>query len=346
MQFKINFIENKEQWEKFLLEIQEKTFLQSWYFGEFQEKLNNKVWHLGIYDNDILIAISQILKIEAKRGKFILLQHGPIIKENYLKNKFEIINLFVEKIKEIAKIERCSFFRIVPYLENTKENNEFFEKLNFKIAPLHANAYEATLKINLLKTEDELLKSFRKTTRYLILKNSKNKDIKIEEKNNLQSLDAYLKLNKEVSLKKGFIPFSDEFIKKEFEVFAKNGLSSIFLGKYKDEIVCGALIIFWSNIAFYHQAASSFKYQNLSIPYLLLWEAIKEAKKRNCVLFDLWGYVDPEKYPNHPWAGPTLFKLGFTKNKKEYLKTRDLILSPKYYITFLIEKIKKIKKGI
>jgi lipid II:glycine glycyltransferase (peptidoglycan interpeptide bridge formation enzyme) len=78
----------------------------------------------------------------------------------------------------------------------------------------------------------------------------------------------------------------------------------------------------------------------------LQWEAIKEAKKRGCVLYDFWGYVDPKKEPNHPWAGPTLFKMGFGGNAHEYVKTQDLPLSWKYLPTAFFEKVRKIRRHL
>ncbi len=106
------------------------------------------------------------------------------------------------------------------------------------------------------------------------------------------------------------------------------------------------MVIFWSGIGFYHQAASLSKYAKFSIPYLLQWEAIKEAKKRGCKLYDFWGFTDPEKEPKHPWAGPTLFKMGFGGYKKEYVKTQDFPLSKKYWLTYIFEKLRKTKRGL
>ena len=42
---------NKEAWDDFLIDVKEKTFLQSWSWGEFQKMMGNKVWRLGIYEN-------------------------------------------------------------------------------------------------------------------------------------------------------------------------------------------------------------------------------------------------------------------------------------------------------
>ncbi len=67
-------ITQKEIWENFFLECHEKTFLQSWNWGEFQERMGNKIWRLGIYsneqrtaNNEQLLAVALITKIRAKR---------------------------------------------------------------------------------------------------------------------------------------------------------------------------------------------------------------------------------------------------------------------------------------
>ena len=64
------------------------------------------------------------------------------------------------------------------------------------------------------------------------------------------------------------------------------------------------------------------------------------------MLYDFWGYVDPKKEPSHPWAGPTLFKMGFGGEAHEYVKTQDLPLSWKYLPTALFEKVRKIRRHL
>ncbi|MDO8663280.1 MAG: peptidoglycan bridge formation glycyltransferase FemA/FemB family protein [Candidatus Wildermuthbacteria bacterium] len=333
----IREVKNKETWEDFLLGCGEKTFLQSWNWGKFQEKMGNKIWRLGVFEANNRDPISTILavKIVARRGAFLLLQHNIGISE-----------LLVNKLKEIAKEENCDFIRMAPLMERNENNKKLFESLGFREAAMHANAYEATWKLDITPPEEELLKKMRKTTRYLIKQAEKNPDIIIEKSDRLSDVETYQKLNREVARRQNFAPFSDEFIKNEFEVFAKDNQCLWLSGKYKGEAAVGALIIFWSGIGFYHQAASDARFAKFSIPYLLQWEAIKEAKRRGCVLYDFWGFTDPEKYPKHPWAGPTLFKMGFGGRAYEYVKTQDFPLSKKYWLINLFEKIRKVKRGL
>ncbi len=348
-------IQNKEVWESFLGQCQEKTFLQSWNWGEFQQKMGNRIWRLGVFDNEELVMVALVSKIIARRGTFLLIQHGPnflnpndkIQSSNQAQSsKSQILNTLLERLKKIAKEEKAVFARMNQLWEDNAENHDALKKLGLRKAAMHANAYEATWQLDIRPAEDEILAKMRKTTRYLIRLAQKNPDITIEKSIKSENIEIYQRLNKEVAKRQKFAAFSPEYIKNEFETFIEDGQTALFFGKYKGEVVCGALIIFWSNIAFYHQAASLEKFAKFSIPYLLQWEAIKEAKNKGCQVYDFWGYTDPQKYPRHPWAGPTLFKMGFGGGAKEYIETQDLPFSPKYWLTYAFEKIRKLKRGL
>jgi lipid II:glycine glycyltransferase (peptidoglycan interpeptide bridge formation enzyme) len=343
----IKKIDNKEKWDNFCLQCKEKTFLQSWSWGDFNLEMGKKIWRLGVCNQGKLISVALAVKTIAKRGTFLFVPHGPVIIEDLSMNdKKEIFELLLAQLKKIAKEEKAAFIRVSPILLDSADNNSIFLNFGFRKSPMHASAYKATWKLDVYPPEDDLLKNMRKTTRYLIKKATENTDIVIEKSSNSKDIETFQKLSKEVSRRQKFISFSDNFVKKEFETFSKNNESIFLFGKYKGEIAAGALIIFWSGIAFYHQAASSTKFAKFSIPYLLQWEAIKEAKKRGCSVYDFWGFTDPEKFPEHPWAGPTLFKMGFGGYAREYVKTQDYIISQKYWFNYIIEVARKLRRGL
>ncbi|MFH1780552.1 MAG: peptidoglycan bridge formation glycyltransferase FemA/FemB family protein, partial [Candidatus Nealsonbacteria bacterium] len=296
---KIIRVDEKSAWEGFFSDFQDKTFLQSWNWGEFQERMGHKIWRLGICDNkgsptSLILAV----KVQARRGTFLLVQHNLGLTETLL-----------NKLKEIAKEENCVFIRIAPLLARNEENKKFFQKMGFRASPMHANAYEATWKLDITLSEDDLLKNMRKSTRYLIHRAEKIPELTIIKSNQLEDVSLYQKLNLKVAKHQKFTPFSSASVKNEFDIFNRDNEVLLFLGKYKGEIIASALVIFWSGIGFYHQAALDPKYHKVPVAYLLQWEAIKEAKRRGCKVYDFWGYIDPKSH--HPWAGPTLFKMGF-----------------------------------
>jgi len=372
MELKIQEIQNKEIWKDFLSECEEKTFLQSWNWGEFTKAMGNKIWRLGILSNGERFSVALIIEIQAKRGTFLFVPHGPNINSKpstelrsgaglvphrnkvsgagfKIKNS-KFLKVLLEKLKEIAREEKASFIRIAPILEKNEENVKIFKDLGFREAPIHMHP-ELTWELDITPSEDELLMEMRKTTRYLIRQAQKNKDIEIIQSNKIEDVEIFNKLYQETVDRHHFSPFSFDYLKNEFLAFSSDEQISIFLGKYKGEVVSSAMIIFWQNIGFYHQGASSSKYSKIPVSYLLQWEAIREAKKRGCKIYNFWGIAPITsdfriQNSNHPWAGLTLFKMGFGGYKKEYVKTQDFPLSQKYWLNFIIEKLRKTKRGL
>ncbi len=330
----IKEITNRDIWENFLLTKKEKTFLNSWNWGEFQKKQEDKVWRLGIYNNE-LVSLALVIKIKARRGTFFFLPHCLINKEEHLK-------VLLDYLKKLAKKEKASFIRIAPLLERNETNNNLFK--GFKKAPIHMHP-ELTWELDISKNEEKILSEMRKNTRYLIRRADKNKDIEIVKSSDINDLKKFNQVYKETARRHSFVPFSLDYLEKQFSCFSDDIV--IFLGKYKEEVISSAVMIYWQGTGYYHHGASLSKYNSNKIPisYLLQWEAIKEGKARDCLKYNFWG-IAPTNNKNHPWAGLTLFKRGFGGYRKDYVETKDLPLSLTYYLTYLFEKIRKVKRRL
>jgi lipid II:glycine glycyltransferase (peptidoglycan interpeptide bridge formation enzyme) len=340
-------ITEKTRWEDFLATMVEKSFLQSWNWGEYNTAMQNPCWRFGILENDRIVAIAQVFKVAAKRGTFLYVPHGPVFDQSLpLPDKQELLLLLLTELKALAAQEKASFIRLAPLMLRNEQNESLLVQMGLRPSPMHSSAYEATWKLDLKEPEDALMAKMRKTTRYLIRKASENKDITIEASSNPEDIHIYQELNRHVAQRQKFIGFSNAAIAAEFNAFSPESETLLFFGKYKGEVAAGAMIIFWSGIGFYHQAASKGMFAKHSIPYLLQWEAIKEAKRRGCAIYDFWGFTDPGKFPAHPWAGPTLFKMGFGGYATEYVATQDLVVSRRYWFNYIIESIRKKMRGL
>jgi lipid II:glycine glycyltransferase (peptidoglycan interpeptide bridge formation enzyme) len=347
----IKVIEHKKQWEDFLAGCFEKTFLQSWNWGEFhssmgtQGKPGNKIWRFGFFEEGALIAVALVVKISARRGSFLLVPHGPVMKSEIAEIKYEVVKLLKEKLYGLAKKEKVDFLRISPIFKRTEENTAIFQKLGFRQAPLHYHP-ESSWKLYIKPSEEELFAGMRKTTRYLIKNALKNGDLEIIKSTNVADMNIFYDIHTPVAKLQNFTPFSVNYLSKEFLAFLPDNAISLFFIKYKGKYIAGAFEIFWSGIGFYHHAALLPEYHKLPASYLLQWEAIREARARGCEVYDFWGYADPVLDPKHPYAGPTLFKMGFGGYVDKYVKTQDFVISPKYWINYIIELSRKIKRGL
>ncbi|MBI2514711.1 peptidoglycan bridge formation glycyltransferase FemA/FemB family protein [Candidatus Wolfebacteria bacterium] len=348
----IKEITDKNEWENFLNQTRPHTFLQSWNWGEFNRAMSEKIWRIGIYNHETcstkheacLVGVALIVKISARRGKFLFVPHGPIFRKQESGIRNQELKTFVEHLEDLAQGESCAFIRISPLMIKNSENEKLFEDLGFRKAPMNMHATDLAWILNVNPGEEELLKNTRKTTRYLIRKAEKD-GVEIVKSNAPADLEIFSKLYRETVERQRFVPYSNKFLQAEFEAFEKDDQISFFFAKYQGEIISGAMIIFYGDSAFYHQGASSLKYPKIPAPYLLQWEIIREVKKRGLKYYNFWG-ISPDDKPRHPWAGLSLFKKGFGGASEEYVPAQDLVLKKSYWITYLIETARKTRRGL
>ena len=349
-------ITSKEEWESFLLQCGEKTFLQSWNWGEFNAAMGSKIWRFGAYNGEKLIAVVFAFKISAKRGTFLFIPHGPVV-INGLDNqdKKEILELILVQLSEVAKEEKASFIRFSPIFERTQENENIFVDLGFRQAPIHMHP-EVAWELDITPTAEKLLMDMRKTTRYLIRQAGKNPDVEIIKSSNVEDLKLFWPVYQKTAKRHHFVVFPEKYLQAEFNCFSAGPKGYpeilIFLGKYKGQVVSAAIFVIWQDMCFYHHSGSLTKFNKIPVSYLLQWAAIEEAKNRGCRIYNFWGIApdvetetDAQK-SSHPWAGLSLFKMGFGGYKKEYVVTQDFVLSKKYWINYIIESVRKRKRNL
>lgn len=329
-------IDNKKEWEAFMLSHPEANFLQSWYWGEFYINLGNKIHRTGFYSNKRLVGVMLSIVENAKRGKHLIVPGGPVID---WKNQ-EVVNAFAEEIKKIAKDNKCVFVRVRPQLVSSEFSKNLFKKNGFINAPMHLHA-ELTSQLDITMGEETLLSQMRKTTRYEIKKAIKE-GVKITKSTDISKILEFYDLQIETSKRQKFVPFSFKYLQEQFRVFANNGKALLFKAEVNNRLLAKAFIIYYGREAVYHYGASTFLERNYPGNYLIQWEAILEAKKRGMQRYNFWG-VSPLNKPDHRFYGLSLFKRGFGGKDIEYLHAQDLIINyPRYILNYTIERIRKI----
>jgi lipid II:glycine glycyltransferase (peptidoglycan interpeptide bridge formation enzyme) len=338
----IKEINHKDFWESFVKSQSESTFLHSWNWGEFHKVQGSKIWRLGLFEDNQLLGAALVIKIEARRGTFLFVPQGPIFRVSDFEFQAGYLESLVAYLRQLAKKEGCSFIRISPLMTKTTRHEKLFSALGFRRAPLHMHA-ELMWILDITPKEEELLRDMRKTTRYSIRK-AGQEGVKIIKSCELADVKRFNRIYQETARRQKFSPYSLNYLEQEFNSFVADNQISIFLAEYQGAVVAGAIVIFYNESAFYHHGASSGLYKQVPAAYLLQWEAIKEAKRRGCKFYNFWGIS--KQGENHPWAGLTLFKKGFGGFDKEYLPAQDLPLRPQYWLNFLVEKIRKIRRRL
>jgi lipid II:glycine glycyltransferase (peptidoglycan interpeptide bridge formation enzyme) len=334
---KINLCKSEKEFVEGQREIpeSERSFLQSYEYGQMQSKLGNEPLYIILSNENNQVVDSYLAVLfKAKRGKYFFLPYARVDQE-----KLKIIVTFLKKLAKEMKID---FIRISPLADAGEENKNMFAKMGFRDAPVHMMHPELLWLLDLSKDEKKLLEGMRKNTRYAI-KQAEKFDLKIESGASEIFLEKFYKIHKETARRQGFVPYSWDYLKAQLEVFGPTDQMKIYLAEYENQVISAAIIMYYGCEGVYHHGASLSEFNKIPGSYLIQWEAIKEAKRRGLKNYNFWGVV--ENAPKHPWAGLSFFKQGFGGNGRTLLHCQDLPITWKYWLNFLVETVRRIKRG-
>jgi len=328
-------INDQKLWDSSLLQCKEQNFLQSYSFGEFHQKLGNKVWYLGVLDSKKIRSFALTIKVSSKIGSFLYLPWGPIIA---LEPDLKIL---LTILKDIALEEKVAFVRLEPRVEI-----EDWRQLNLKKASRYIQP-QCSLFLDLKKSLKDLRQGLSESTRYNIGW-VERQGVTVEISTQESDFKIFESLLKETSVRQRFSLHKEpDYYRKQFSTFLKNNQAKLFFALSPQSLgkipLASAVVIYFGNTATYLHSASSSKYPKLRAPYLLQWKIIEDAKKSGIARYDFWG-VAPTDDPHEAWSGLTAFKKSFGGERVFYPKPYDLIVSKKYYLMNILDKLRSLAK--
>jgi lipid II:glycine glycyltransferase (peptidoglycan interpeptide bridge formation enzyme) len=198
--------------------------------------------------------------------------------------------------------------------------------------------------LDLEKTEEELLEAMDRKDRYLITRAEKEwVNIKVENspEQTKKLIEMHQNHSKRENWKNTYKAFSKSYINNLYKVFDWNISTISAEYNWKTESIL-MTIKFWKTCVYY-VAASDIVSKKFSPNYLCQWEAIKNAKKSWCDVYNFW-WVSPDDNPKHPIAWVTKFKRKFWWYDYSLLHAQDLVISNKYWLNYFIETFRRIRR--
>lgn len=227
-------------------------------------------------------------------------------------------SLDFEEIEKVAQKYRAFKIILEPFDEvyterdrSAQDKPSDYKRLKSPFIPTK------TIILDLKRPEPEIFDSFSK---------NKRRDIRIAERKNLiinqGCLEDFLKLKKDYLLKKFILPIGvKKDLGKLIRAFGEKSKILIAYPSGPSHFSCpyaGVLLLFHDKICYYWQAAATETGKKTLAPTLLVWEAIKLAKKLKCEVFDFEGVYDPRFPQLKSWQGFTHFKEGFRGKEVVY----------------------------
>lgn len=264
---------------------------------------------------------------------FVYLRHFPIL-GYFAKIPRPNIPFDIPEILKFKKSRKIFRLKISPFLESKDKDYHKYRKQflshRFKIDQSPFNPTTNYL-IDLSQKEENILKNFSQAKRRGVRRAVKNGIVVVET----TDLQSFIEIRKRQYFPIGFL-ITSEMTKLWKNFYPKNAtlllaypaikihnlsqMQAIASIRYK-KAIAGILLLMHDKIAYYWYASALEIGKKLFAPTLLVWEALKLAKKRGCKIFDFEGIYD-DRFPkaSASWKGFTKFKEGFGGKKVVYME--------------------------
>lgn len=192
-----------------------------------------------------------------------------------------------------------------------------------------------TFSVNLRPSEDVLLAAMKPKTRYNI-RVAQKRGISVSASTDRRYADAFVRLVTDTADRKGVTPHPRAYYEAMCATLL-GGNGKIFAAEKDGEIVAANLIVFFGDTATYLHGGSDDRFRADMAPFLLQWEAMREAKRRGCARYDFGGVNTRELAAGEgKWFGITRFKVGFSPETRPtvFPGSYDIVLSPIRYAAY------------
>ncbi len=299
-----------KNWNKF----SHRNLWQHPLWGKFQNAIGRKTWHLEIPG-----AMALVVRHPLPFGLcWLEVPRGPLFEDE------KSLEKFLTEVQKLAKKEKAIFVRLSPYEKLPAPSSQL-------PAALGDHHPETSLLLDLTPTEEEILAQMKPKGRY---------NIKVAEKHHLVvepslQVEDFYNILTQTGNRDGFGIHSQAYYQKMLDALGEK--AQLLVAKHEGKVIAGGIFVYLDEVGIYYYGASDHDFRKQMAPYLIQWEAIKEAKKRGCKTYDFLG-IAPEGAQNHAWAGVTDFKKKFGGKVVDYPQAKDLVIRPFWYWVYKMRK--------
>jgi lipid II:glycine glycyltransferase (peptidoglycan interpeptide bridge formation enzyme) len=291
------------------------------------------------------------LIIELRVGKVLYVPYGPT----------QITKEIIDYLRELAKKENCVFVRLENELEKEKIHSAlrgdkqniypydrnvfslFFANtfLPFKKTFAKEGIFQPRVEwwLSLNETEENIYNNFHKDHRYSVRRAEKEGiEVEIVEENLENYFSHFWSLLKETSERDGFSLYAEEYYKAIFKNVDGGMKKFLVFTKSEEKYLSVALVVINDKVANLVFAGSVSEKRELGFNHLMQWEAIKQAKKYACEIYNFGGVYE-NGYGKPGLKGVTNFKKRFGGYSQFHGDFIDLPIKKLHYFLYILRKM-------
>jgi Uncharacterized protein involved in methicillin resistance len=150
--------------------------------------------------------------------------------------------------------------------------------------------FRNTALLSLEGSEEDWLKRMKQKTRYNLRLAQRN-GVTVREAKPEDFSELY-KMYAETSVRDGFVIRSQEYYETVWQTYFDAGMLVPLVAEVEGKKIAGLMLFSFGKTAWYLYGMSTAQHREMMPNYLLQWEAMRSAKARGCLSYDLWGAPD------------------------------------------------------
>lgn len=315
---------SKSEWDRLIDQTPETHILQSAAWGELKSAFGWRV----------------VRVTKGQCGAQILFKRLPVglsmayIPKGPVGPKTDWNDLWSE-VDLICSRERAILLLVEPNLFEERTGNHSSNLPSGFVPAIQSVQPRRTIVIDLMGDETDLLARMKQKTRYNI-RLAQKRGVQVRSS---QDMGAFYKLMKETGERDGFGVHSLEYYQRAYELFYPLGKCELLFAFYDEEPLAALIVFSQSKTAWYFFGASSSRYREYMPTYLLQYEAMRWARARGCLHYDLWGVPDVDEteleenfiHRTDGLWGVYRFKRGFGGELRRAVEPWQRIYQPVFY---------------
>ena len=262
---------------------------------------------------------------------------GPLVNWNHP----SALNDLLIALDRACRARRAICLKWEPDLPDSLTCADLLTSIGFRPSA-HTVQPRRSLVIDLSGSEADILAHMKQKTRYNIGLAPK-KEVTVRGSQSPADVESFIALMGVTGIRDRFGVHSADYYRMAYDLFHSSDQCELFLAEYRGEPLAGVMAFALGKRAWYFYGASSDRERNRMAPYLAQWAAMRWAKDRGALTYDLWGVPDEnedglesefETRHDGLW-GVYRFKRGFGGRLVRTVGAWDRVYNPLLYQAYL-----------
>ncbi len=275
-------------------------------------------------------------RLPLRLGTIAYVPRGPVVGWE----DGETVAALLKHVDAAAKQRAAALLKVEPGVWESAAVRERLAALSFRELAQTVQP-PRTIVIDLTGSEDDILMHMSQTTRRKVRVAAK-KEVTVR-RGGAADLDAFNRLMGVTGARNEFGVHSDAYYRRVWELFGGER-AALLMASYQGQDLAGLFVFAQGETATYLYGASSDAERSRMPAYALQWEAMRWARERGCVRYDLWGVPDEDEAALEAqfqqrddglW-GVYGFKRGFGGEVRRTVGAWDRVYRPALYAAYRV----------